>query len=353
MDEFEKLYESHIKAQAGVTWKDSVARFSLHGIEEVLKLYQQLRRKTYRQKPPAFFTVNKPKKREILAIAYRDRVYQRNLNDNILYPVMTKPFVYENAACQKGRGTQYAMDLLKRNLRRFYINHGTDGYVLQVDVKGYYPSMPHEKVLEMFRKKLPEDVYPKVEEALKVYPGDTGYKPGSQMVQIAGISYLNGIDHFIKEKLHIRNYVRVMDDMVLIHEDKEYLEKCRVWIEYELSELGLETHPKKTKIVPVTEGILFLGFKWRLTSSGKVILTPKKETVKDFRRTLEKLMRMMARGERTKTCVEKSAEARLAHLANGNTRKLRRRLDQWCHERMRYYERKSNRFLQPAINVPR
>lgn len=347
------MYESHTKAQASVIWKDPVARFSLHAVEESAKLVQELAAGTYSPKPPVLFTIYKPKKREILAVAYRDRVYQRWINDKLLYPVMTRSFVKENGACQIGRGTKYSMDLFRKNLWRFYINHGLGGYFLQIDIQHYYQSMQHDKVKAMFRKKLDVDVYGMVAEILDgQYEGDTGYNPGSQMVQIAGISFLNGLDHYIKEKLRIRDYVRVMDDMILIHESREYLEHCLQEIRRELDLIGLKCHPKKTKIVPIRDGITFMGFRWRLTETGKIVLIPKPATVKDFRRTLEKLMKLYARGERTRKCVDDSMRSRLAHLENGNTWKLRQRLTKWYSERMNYYERQRKRFFQSQGDEP-
>jgi len=349
--DFEDLYESHLKSQRGVIWKGSVARFSLHGAEEVNKLVQELESGKYKPKPPVQFTITKPKKRDILAVSYRDRVYQRWINDALLYPVMTKSFVRENAACQIGKGTKFAMDLMKRNLRRFYINHGLDGYFLQIDVEHYYQSTLHSKVKAMFRKKLDDETYNMVAAILDgQYEGEIGHNPGSQMVQIAGISFLDGVDHFIKEKLRIKEYARVMDDMGLIHEDPEYLNYCRSEIARELKNLGLRCHPKKTKIVPLADGFTFLGFKWRLTETGKIILTPKSETIKDFKKTTEKLMKMYARGERTRRCVEDSVNSRLAYLANGTTWKLRKRLTEWYNERMMYYEQQRESFLQSQRN---
>lgn len=345
--EFEDLYKSHQKAQCGVIWKGSVARYSLHGIEEITKLIQELHAGTYIPRTPVLFTITKPKRREILAISYRDRVYQRWINDDLLYPAMTKSFVAENGACQTGKGTTYCINLLKRNMRRFYINHGADGYILQLDIQHYYPSMRHDKVKEMFRKHLDDETYKMVVDVLDgQYQGEIGYNPGSQMVQIAGISFLNGIDHYIKEKLKIKNYVRVMDDMVLIHESREYLEQCLAGIRKELADICLECHPKKTKIVAIREGIDFLGFRWRLTDSGKVLMLVKSETVKNFRRTLESLMKLYARGERSRKCVDDSFDARMAHLAIGNTYQLRQRLAAWYKERIGYYERERNRLLQ-------
>lgn len=346
---FEKLYESHRKAQRGVIWKGTVARFSLHGIEQVQKLADDLADGTYTPRPTVAFSISKPKPRDILAVAYRDRVYQRSLNDNILYPVMTKSFVKENGACQTGRGTDYCMDLMKSNMRRFYINHGRGGFFLQIDVKGYYPSMRHDKVKEMFREKLDDEAYGRVADILDgQYPGDVGYNPGSQMVQIAGISFLNGIDHYIKEKLHIKDYIRVMDDMVLIHESKEYLEYCLEMVTAELERLGLKTNPKKTRIVPLKDGIVFLGFKWFLTETGKVVMLPKRQNVKELKYIITKLMEMYAAGTRSKKCIEDSFRTRISFLSKGNTYKLVQTLKKWFAERMAHYERKRQLFLSQA-----
>jgi len=38
--------------------------------------------------------------------------------------------------------------------------------------------------------------------------------------------YLDPVDRLVKEKFRIEHYTRYMDDMVLIHENKEYLQNC-------------------------------------------------------------------------------------------------------------------------------
>lgn len=146
-------------------------------------------------------------------------------------------------------------------LQKFYREHGRVGYILQCDVHGYYPNMRHDVVEQMFREKLDPDIYAKVETILHdQYPGDVGYNPGSQMIQIAGISVLDKLDHYIKEQLHIKYYVRYMDDFLLVHDDKTYLEYCKDEIERKLAEIGMEFNPTKTHILPISKGVLFLGF---------------------------------------------------------------------------------------------
>lgn len=159
---YEALYKSMMKCKKGVIWKDSTAHFCLNGLTEVMKLEQSLIDGTYKERPGRTFTVYEPKKREILSISFRDRIYQRSLNDNAVYPMMAKSFIYDNCACQKGKGTDFAMDRLNAHLQQYYRKYGNDGWVLQCDIKGYYPNMPHEVAEKKFAKHLDEWTFAEV-----------------------------------------------------------------------------------------------------------------------------------------------------------------------------------------------
>ena len=82
------------------------------------------------------------------------------------------------------------------------------------------------------------------------FPGEIGLGLGSQVSQIMELLVLNELDHFIKERLHIKYYIRYMDDFILIHPDKEYLEYCLVEINKHIAALGLELN-KKTTLHPL------------------------------------------------------------------------------------------------------
>ena len=213
---FDALYESMWKCLKGVLWKDSVASFYLRAGENVSKLAEELATNKYMAKPPKHFMVTSPKPREIASIAFRDRVYQRSLNDNVVYPTMTKSFIYDNFACQKGKGTDAARNRLKKFLQKHYRKYGKNCYICQFDIHGYYPNMDHELAEQMFQRKLDPWSYSQVLKILNTqYEGKKGYNPGSQLVQIAGISMLDGMDHYIKEKLHVKFYIRYMDDFLI------------------------------------------------------------------------------------------------------------------------------------------
>lgn len=324
---FEALWTSMMKCKRGVMWKDSVAGFFLNGVKEVSRLSDELESGTYRERRHQYFTITSPKRREIMSISFRDRVYQRSLNDVAIYPEMVKHFIYDNGACQTGKGTSFARNRMKCHLQRFYRKHGTNGYILKMDVKGYYPNMRHDVAKEVFRRYLPEDVYRMAETILDGFPGDVGFNPGSQIIQIAGISVLNGIDHFIKERLRIKHYIRYMDDMIAISDSMEELETVREAVREKLAEIGFELHPDKTRIIPISEGILFLGFHYRLTETGKVLMSVDSVRVKAERRKLRRMASRVKKGLMTREKVDQCFGSWIAHAKQGNSWKLIRRME--------------------------
>ena len=255
----EPLFDSSCRCMLNVGFKYSVQNYVLHGIEKTLELHKDLILHVYKEGKTYIVHITYPKKREALSITFVDRVVQRSFNDNVLYPVMTRPFVYANFACQKGKGTNAAREYYRNMLRKAYITFGrTNEFdIVTIDIKGYYESMVHEITNKMFKDALDEWSGDFVVMTLESqYKGDKGYNPGSQMVQIAGIAYLNKFDHFVKEVLRIKYYVRYMDDihmLVRCGEAESIIESCRV----ELAKVGLRMHPTKTRILKASLCPLF------------------------------------------------------------------------------------------------
>ena len=103
-----------LKCKKGVTWKPSVKSFLLNGEENILRMKHQHQDGTWKNGKPKTVLITYPKRREALSIPFKDRVYQRSINDNSLYPQMTKGFTYSNCACQTGKGTDFARTLVKK-----------------------------------------------------------------------------------------------------------------------------------------------------------------------------------------------------------------------------------------------
>lgn len=331
---YDALYESMLKCKRGVSWKISVKQFVNNAPYEILKMRDSLKNGTWKNSTPKEVQIFYPKKRVALSIPFKDRVYQRSINDNVLYPSMTKHFIKENCACQKGKGTDFAMNLTRQYLRRFYINHGLNGYVLQMDLTQYYYTIVHENAnndIRRYNRKPVADMSINVLECQ--YTGVSGYDPGSQMVQIVGISHLNDVDHLIKEELGIKEYVRYNDDFLLFHESMEYLIYCYNKISEKIIEKGLKVSKKKTKIFKISEDFIFLGFRWRLTDTGKVLCFVKSESVKHERR---KLYRLVNKEDKAKA--DECYSSWKAHAKRGQCYNLFKRLDIYYNELWRVYE---------------
>lgn len=326
---FDGLYKSERLCKSGKIWKDSCAAFHANRFLRIVNLKDEIESGEYSPKPGDLFYVYEPKLREIMSIKYRDRVFLRRFNDDVVYPTMTRSFIYDNMACQRGAGTDRTLNRMNCHLQRYFRKYEKDFFVLQCDIHHYFQTMPHKLTEELFCKRLPDEwSRQELIKALAIFPGEVGYNPGSQAVQIAGISYLDPMDHLIKEKLRIKGYIRYMDDFILLDPSKEYLEECLKTIREYLSTIGL-TLNEKTHIYPVKDGIPFLGFTFFLTDTGKVIRRIKHKNVSRERRHLRKLVKEAKSGKLTRLEVDQCYQSWKAHAARGNTRALVRKMDQY------------------------
>lgn len=119
-----------------------------------------------------------------------------------------------------------------------------------------------------------------------------------------------------------------MDDFILISNDKQYLRNCLENIKEYLKERGFELN-EKTSLYRMSQGIKFLGFRFVLTDTGKIIRLIKTESVKRERRKLRKLVQLAKKGKLTKEKVNQCYEAYKAHAERGNTWKMLQRLDEF------------------------
>lgn len=321
---FQSLYKAMKKCKKNVMWKGSVAGYIKNGLANCLKLRNQLLDGTYKIDQYTVFTLYEPKKRDIVSTRFKDRVFQRSLCDHYLYDTMTKGFIYDNCACQTNKGVDFAMNRLDAHLHRFYRKSGIGGYVLKCDISNYFGSTSHDVAKAAVRKRVDDDwVYEKVCDIVDSFnqgaDPNVGMGLGSQVTQLIQLSVLDELDHIVKEKLHIKQYIRYMDDFILIHEDREYLKYCLTVIEEHLRGLNLKLSAKKTQLFPLKQGIKFLGFHFYLTNTGKVIRKITPDNVCNERRKLKKLFQRVKDGVMSFEDVDCCYTSWKAHLLRGNT----------------------------------
>ena len=160
-------------------------------------------------------------------------------------------------------------------------------------------------------------------DSYEVSPGK-GLPLGNQTSQWFAVYYLDGLDRLIKEKLRIKYYSRYMDDGVLLHPDKEVLRRCLAQItEYLNTELLLEFNAK-TQIMPVKNGVNYLGWHIYLAPTGKVVRLVSNKTKTRFKRRLRYLPQAYAAGLLSAAEVREVLCSYRAHLSHGQTDRLQR-----------------------------
>lgn len=321
LTDFENLYKAHRDCRKGKLWKDSVASYDIRALESTIYLQYLLKTGRYKISKYHCFKVNeRGKVRNIKSANYQDRVVQKNLCNNILKPRIVPTFVHNNGASLKGKGTDFTLGCLKKDLRKHYRKYGTKGYILVGDFTKYFDSISHSLLNEMYKKEF-EDVHiiKLIEDIHASVDGEVGVPLGNELSQLDALMAASPLDHYIKEVLRIKGYGRYMDDFYLAHESKEYLKFCLKEIQKKAEELGLTLNAKKTKIVPVTTGINFLGFHVYLTDTGKVICRIKAKSKSHQRQKLRKMKKKVESEEMSYETVKESYQAWKAHASRGNT----------------------------------
>ena len=269
---YDSLYQAHKKARLGKQATREVILYETRLTENLEKLRFHLERHTYQIRGYRKFRIFDPKEREIQALSYGDRIVQHSLCDNVLGPYLERHLIYDNSACRKGKGTHFALDRLTCFLRKYYRSNGSNGYILKCDVRKYFNSIDHEVLRQKVRRMdLPDDVKWLLDKIIGSYEYEEGkgLPMGNQTSQWFALYYLDSLDRLVKEKLRIRYYSRYMDDMILIHPSKEYLQECLARMREHLEgELKL-TFNEKTQIHAIRQGVDYLGFHFYLTETGK------------------------------------------------------------------------------------
>ena len=329
MYNFDRLYEAYKKCRRGKMQKTEVITFELNLSEELVKLQGELKSKTYQIGAYYKFTIYDPKKRGIQALPFRDRIVQHNLCDNILAPLMERHLIYDNSACRKEKGTHFAMDRLSGFFRDYYKKYGDKGYILKCDVHKYFDSIDH-KVLKTKLMKIVKDrdVFGLLERIVDSYektPGK-GLPMGNQTSQWFALYYLDGLDRVVKEKYRMKYYTRYMDDCILLCQDKEELKQCLSAMQsYVEEELNLQFN-EKTQLTAMKDGVDYLGFRFYLTDTGKVIRRLRTKSKRRWKRRLKKIKRQYREDEVSLEEITRSVASYRGHLKHGHTYRLQKKV---------------------------
>lgn len=250
------------KARKGKTKKNYVKEFEKKLTFNLKSLHNELKNQTYQPKPMKTFILRDPKTRKISRSAFRDRIVHHALV-RVIEPIFDKTFIYDSCANRTGKGTLSALKRFEEFQRKITDNLSKEAFCLKADIKHYFQEMNKKILLEIINRKIKDEKTINLIKSISDnFEGDKGMPLGNLTSQFFANVYLNELDQFVKHELKAEYYIRYVDDFVILHKSKSQLEVWKIAIEDFLKKkLRLEIHPDKSKIIPLNQGVDFVGFR--------------------------------------------------------------------------------------------
>ena len=333
------LYFAFSDAKRHKSQKPYVKSFERRLDDNLQVLCDELWQRTYQPRPSTCFIITDPKKREVFAADFRDRIVH-HLYYNYTHELFERTFIQDAYSCIEGRGTHYGINRLAQHIRQVSHNYSLPCYVLKMDIRGYFMHINRERLLDIclttlqkmslhrvlkragvlwrdtvdmdFVKYLTREIVlldPTVnchiegdlhdwdnlphDKSLFRSPVGCGLPIGNLTSQLYSNIYLNVLDQFMKRELHCKHYGRYVDDFYVVSGDREWLRSLVKPVrDFLQDELQLTLHDGKICIYPLQYGVPFVGMylkPWRMTVS--------RECVKRMKQKQRLLLDGLHRGE--------------------------------------------------------
>jgi len=312
---FDNLYAAYKTAARGKHDRAEVLRHDLHAEKIIWRLQRDLRGGSYRHGKYRTFKVYDPKQRDVAAAPFTDRIVHHALVSQI-EPLFERVFIHDSYACRVGKGTHAAVLRLQHFLRSAHDRFG-EFYVLRADIRRFFASIDHEILLQLLGKQIHDaktlglcaqiiDSYREPSEDPRLA---LGQPIGNLTSQLFANVYLNHLDQFVKRTLGGGDYLRYMDDFLLIHPSKAHLEAAKAAIEnFARDELALSLHPRKANIHKFVTRERFVGYDAEL-----FVRRLSKPTVQRFMRRLQRTYAQKGETAARESWAQFDAYASFAH----------------------------------------
>ena len=291
--------------------KRAVLNFALCENVNIMNIYYLLKTRKYKPGRFILFMIFEPKPRLVMSQSITDKIVNHFVANYYLIPYLEKKLINTNVATRKYKGTSYGLKYVEKYLNILNQNKYENIYCLKLDIEKYFYNIDHKILIQKLKKDIKdENVIDLIEKLLKetnkeyindfvdiynknfkldipYYGENIGLSIGAQANQFLAIYFLNEIDHFAKEKLKCKYYIRYQDDIVIFDYNKEKL--LYVWkkIEEKIKEINLKLN-KKSNLFNMKNGISFLGYNYKIINH-KLIINYRKKTYKRINRKLNYL----------------------------------------------------------------
>ena len=299
--------------------KNKLYIFEKNKIQNIDNIYNEFISDNYYPGKYNIFIIKDPKYRIIMSLSIKDNIVNHYIAKNILIKKLDKYLDTRIIATRKNYGAYYGIKLIKKYIEKNkkYGNF----FILKIDIKKYFYNIDRNILKELLKEKLTDDeckllfriidstncdyINKEIDKQknllikkgininkvndLPYYKYDKGLSLGAMVSQFLSIYYTHKLMFYIVHKLKLIHSVIYMDDIIIMHKEKNYLKECLVKIEYYLNNnLKLEVNRKKTKIVSIKEGFTFLGYRFFI-KNNKTIIKIKNDTINRIKRRVKEL----------------------------------------------------------------
>lgn len=320
----EEVLEAYFACRKNKRRTLSPLRFEMDYEYNVLKLYQDIITRKYEIRPSSTFIVKHPVRREIFAASFRDRIVH-HLVINKTMAIFEKVFIRHSYSCRIGKGTLDGISSTAQMLKVCSENYQKDAYILRLDIQGFFFHIDKKILHQKLKKLLNENYFQSnkssilylLEEILMNNPTkgchfrskkadwdelpktkslffgekNCGLPIGNLTSQIFANFYLNDLDHYVLTLDKDLFYGRYVDDLVLIHQDRQFLLEVKEKIKIYLKEnLHLSLHPKKISLTHYAQGCAFIG-----AYIKPARIYPSKRFIKSFYKKMNELNKIWER----------------------------------------------------------
>lgn len=247
------------RASAGRRDRADVAEFLMDAEPRCLALSRALRDGSWAPTPGCLRQVRDPKPRTITVIPFSDRVVHQALMLEA-EPELERGAVAHSYACRRGKGQHRALRRARALARRW-------PWVFKADIASFFASIDRERLAGLVHRRVRDRglawlLVQIVRAPSPGLPASHGLPVGSLVSQHLANATLGALDHHVQDELGFGAYLRYMDDFLVFGGRDALRELHRALAGWLRCSLGLTLNDRVSRVVPVTDGVPFLG--WRV-----------------------------------------------------------------------------------------
>lgn len=310
--------------------KKEVYNYELNLNQNLLDTLFSLSKSTYVFSKYNIFLIREPKYRLIMSESFPDKVVNHLFSKYVLSYALQSTLINSNVATRTDKGSKEAYNLFIKYTNKL-IYEKKKIYVLKIDISKYFYNINHNIMINMVNEKIKDErvldmlkvildttdndyvnktilsvvnreIYKvnklnistiekekliKELKSIPLYRKGYGLPIGNMSSQILAVFFLNKVDHFVKEKLGCKYYIRYMDDLVILGNDKEELKNVFENVSKYIESFDLNVN-NKSGIYSLSDGVNFLGYNFRVFNN-KLIIRYRSDTIKRVNKRLKNL----------------------------------------------------------------